>query len=130
MTDYGMIKYLRTKGLGNGASSGSHSGTMDLIADRFIELLAENNRQQAEIERLKLITTKNPYCVRIGTADIFIASHEEYEKLLAKIQSEAVKEFAERLKESKRQYEGTLAGRTFTMTELDNLVKEMVGEAE
>ena len=42
--------------------------------------------------------------------------------------SEAIKEFTERLKESKKQYEGTLAGMTFTMTELDNLVKEMVGD--
>ena len=51
MTDNDMIKYLRTKGLGNGACLGHHSGTMDLIADRFIDLLAENNRQNATIEK-------------------------------------------------------------------------------
>lgn len=42
------------------------------------------NRQKAEIERLKLITTNKPYCVSIGTADIFTENHEEYEWLFAK----------------------------------------------
>ena len=70
------------------------------------------NRQKAEIERLK--TNLNIDLENFAT---------EYDN---KIKAEAVKEFAERLKESKKKYEGTLAGFTFTMTELDNLVKEMV----
>ena len=54
----------------------------------------------------------------------------QFQDLQERTKPEAYKEFAERLKESKKQYEGTLAGMTFTMTELDNLVKEMVGEKE
>lgn len=52
MTDNEMIKYLRDHGLTNGCSLGHHSGTNDLIADRLLELLEENNCQNAEIERL------------------------------------------------------------------------------
>lgn len=76
------------------------------------------NRKQAEIERL----TK--------------CRKEEVEKLMSAIdeviteaKSEAIKGFAEKLKQSKKQYEGTLAGCTFTMTELDNIVAEMVGDS-
>ena len=53
---------------------------------------------------------------------------QELDRPLIEIRAKAIKEFAERLKDSKKQYEGTLAGWTFTMTELDNLVKEMVGD--
>lgn len=55
MTDNEMIKCLQTKGCNNGSSLGHHSGKMDLIADRLLELITENNRQKAEIERLQLV---------------------------------------------------------------------------
>ena len=73
-------------------------------------------RQQAENEEL-----------RIENQSLRAAANS-YKMHYNEAKSEAIKEFTERLKESKKQYEGTLAGMTFTMTELDNLVKEMVGE--
>ena len=82
------------------------------LAEIALDLI---NRKQAEIERLKKI----------------LAEEEEKYKLCAKrFYKVGVKDFAERLKESKKKYEGTLAGWTFTMTELDNLVKEMAGDTE
>ena len=86
-------------------------------------------RQKAEIERLKLITTNKPYCVSIGTADIFTENHEEYEWLLAKISAEAIKEFAERLKETFPQ-DDFLRSTKRISKDIDNLVKEMVGDTE
>lgn len=67
-----------------------------------------------------------PYCVSIGTADIFTENHEEYEWLLAKISAEAIKEFAKRLQDD--------LGHLFIIHHpvvgelINNLVKEMVGE--
>lgn len=96
MTDNEMIKYLRTKGLSNGASLGSHSGTMDLIADRFIELLAENNRQQAEIERLEQshivfdVEPSRELIEKIKNSKVVTVTFDEEQ-----IRAEAVKEFAE-----------------------------------
>ena len=82
------------------------------LAECSLDLI---NRKQAEIERLKKI----------------LAEEEEKYKLCAKrFYKVGIKDFAERLKESKKKYEGTLAGWTFTMTELDNLVKEMAGDTE
>ncbi len=52
MTDNDMIKYLHDHGLTNGCSLGHHSGKNDLIADRLLSLVEENNRQKAEIEAL------------------------------------------------------------------------------
>ena len=59
----------------------------------LVSMLQDGMKEKtAEIERLKLITTSNPYCVRIGTADIYTENHEEYERLLASISAEAIKE--------------------------------------
>lgn len=75
----------------------------------------ENENIKSETERLKKLLAE---------------SDTQYNKCAKQFYKEGIKDFAERLKESKKQYEGTLAGMTFTMTELDNLVKEMVGEPE
>ena len=59
MKDNEMIQYLREHGLTNGCSLGYHSGTNDLIADRILELLTENNRLKEEIEGLKKQLSNN-----------------------------------------------------------------------
>ncbi|MGN0618540.1 MAG: hypothetical protein ACI4J7_05925 [Ruminiclostridium sp.] len=76
----------------------------DVLKNNALKLI---NRQKAEIDELKKknLINKGRYYIQGG--------------------NEAIKEFAKRLKESKKQYEGTLAGYTFTIPELDNLVKEM-----
>lgn len=78
------------------------------------------NRQKAEIEKYK-----EYYETMESELDSFRKDQASVKFLKNRIRAEAIKEFAERLRESKKQYEGTLAGWTFTMTELDNLVKEM-----
>lgn len=93
---------------------GGQENCHKLLGD-IIDLI---NRKQAEIEEL-----------RIENQSLRAAANS-YKMHYNEAKAEAIKEFAERLKESKKQYEGTLAGMTFTMTELDNLVKEMVGGIE
>ena len=79
------------------------------VFDKFEE-------QQAEIERLKELTD--------AYFKICLAMTEEIEKAKA----EAVKEFAERLKEFKL-YVGNSQGVFITDEDIDNLLKEMVGDA-
>ena len=85
----------------------------------------EIKRQQAEIEQLKfeiakLLPEGCPYATQVEVSN----------KLEAQIKSEAVKEFAERLKEKSfktiRNY--GLTKDVVEVCDIDNLVKEMVGE--
>ena len=68
------------------------------------------NRQQADNERLKKL---------LEEADV------NYNKCAKRFYKEGVKEFAERLKEKSRYPSGTIY-----VEHIDNLVKEMVGDAE
>lgn len=79
------------------------------------------NRQQAEIEQLKfeiakLLPEGCPYATQVEVSN----------KLEAQIKSEAIKEFAERLKEQKKT--STLDSRIYTTEMINSLVKEMIGE--
>ena len=53
---------------------------------------------------------------------------EQLAKHLDSIRAEAIKEFAERLKETHYMKKGEVVGRFIYTDEIDNLVKEMVGE--
>ena len=85
------------------------------------ELLALNRvdtlikRQQAEIERLK------GYNENLQTANVALSNE------ILDIKTEAIKEFAERLKEKSLVLTGgvTLYGKIVTVSKIDNLVKEM-----
>ena len=74
------------------------------------------NRQQAEIERLQ---TENNQFADIG-------------KLYSEIKTEAIKEFAERLKENliEESYDDVQFFKVVGESDIDNLVKEMVGDTE
>ena len=74
----------------------------------------EITHQKAEIERLKkeIQITKDAYTMLQTKNEI--------------IKSEAIKEFAERLKEQKKT--STLDSRIYTTEMINNLVKEMIGE--
>lgn len=82
-------------------------------------------RQQAAIDEWKMAAIKNANKAEELERE---KSKLLYSSLIGKTRAYAIKEFAERLKESRKQYNGTLAEWTFTMAELDNLVQEMVGD--
>ena len=72
------------------------------------------NRQKAEIERLKVdLEFKCDSCENIKL------SREEYRRLVLQAKSEAIKEFAERLKERNKPWLHV------HLEDIDNLVKEM-----
>ena len=90
------------------------------IEDLALDLI---NRQKAEIERLNT-------AVNIAEYDKYKAEFEEYK---AEIQDNAIKEFAERLKErytSVWTHDGHEEAVLVLHESLDNLVKEMVGDED
>ena len=98
------------------------------IARYVLDLIT---RQQAKIDEFMKETAVTTL---IDDAVVYTPTLEDYNKFKKKFKSEAVKEFAERLKEKSRKVEmvcsGALVQRDYTISEktLDNLVKEMVGE--
>ena len=92
------------------------------------------NEKSAEVKMLQTYITNHPYRVVVENADIYTKNHEEYEKLLAKISAEAVKEFAERLDRkfafyySDTQCISAKTIRESIRNELKETEKEMVGE--
>lgn len=106
MTDNDIIKALDSVGTAMGVALGHHSGQADIIADRFRELIDENNHQKAEIESLKHRKTE----LQIRNQEL---QHEK---------SEAIKEFAEKLKNC-----FAISGDYLDIINIiDNLVKEMM----
>lgn len=91
MIDDEVIKVLRKCGLGTGSALEHHSGAVDIIADRFIELLQENDRQKAEIERL------SDCCA--GMQNERDAYKDIVNEAVEEAGYEAIKKFTERLKE-------------------------------
>lgn len=103
----------------NGCLDKVHNGAIDLII-----------RQKAEIERLE----SNLKFVR-GTVERMRKYDEErdvrlHAKLTETAKAEAIKEFAERLKGQKTKPEFPWDDFFVTETDIDNLVKEMVGEGK
>lgn len=94
------------------------------------------NRQQAEIERLgkRLEAVQGAKCVYSydgETLEYCTASPCPIYKTAEQIKSEAIKEFAERLKEKLDCDVHTSEGFYFMVSDtIDNLVKEMVGGTE
>lgn len=82
------------------------------------------NRQQQEIERLKAENDKNFEKWEILDKRTKERYSELYEEAKGVVRAEAVKEFAEKLKEKTPFYEGW---GYITIEKIDNLVKEMVG---
>ena len=88
------------------------------------------NRQKAEVERLKgeigSLNKKYPCTVDVGNnCLVYARSFDDYDKLIGDISAEAVKEFAERLKEKFRiKYSHSKSCEEL----IDNLLKEMENE--
>ena len=139
MTDNEIIKALESVGTSTGVALGHHSGKADLIADRFRELLEENNRQKAEIERLQrdIKFLQDEYIPEIGralknlngtTMDLMLENAR-----LQQTKFEAIKEFAEQLKKKfmhkgKSIKYGDFTWDDITSYELDNLVDNLIKE--
>ena len=90
----------------------------------------KNIELQAEIERLTRILGMNVAVVRSGRG---YGKSETMRKIIdmrvTEVRAKAIKEFAERFKNSLKGY-GGLYCRTTMNVRIDNLVKEMVGDAE
>lgn len=85
------------------------------------------NRQKAEIAALTKhsISEKYPHCVLCSNGAILTKSLDEYDKLIADISAEAIKEFAERLKEKAYIPKPYGAAKVVDEYAVDDLVKEM-----
>lgn len=100
-----------------------YTGTMQCVEDLKSASIYLINRQQAEIERLKcemgkLLPKDCAYAVQMEVSN----------KLETQIRAEAVREFAERLKNkslTKWDYHDAV-----DVDEIDNLVKEMTGDTK
>ena len=88
------------------------------------------NRKKAEIERLKTEEEKYPFkCVMPFNSMICSKSIDDYDRLIDDIEAEAIKEFAERLKEqSDSHFDYSELVFEIGEEKIDNLVKEMEGE--
>ena len=154
MTDNEIIKALNSNGTSTGVALGHHSGKADIIADRFRELIDENNRQKAEIERLNKdcedVIYKLEYLLCHATGNKFSkhtypigdmvsyvndyiqdCCNEAVEEAKEAVKSEAIKEFAERLKEklNNLEYHENTDRKTVTKAKLYHVVmREVVPE--
>lgn len=97
-----------------------YTGTTQCVEDLKSASIYLIKRQQAEIERLKcemgkLLPKDCAYTVQMEVSN----------KLETQIRAEAVREFAERLKEKKRELDRFI----LYDEDIDNLAKEMAGDA-
>ena len=84
-------------------------------------------QQQAEIEKLKAEEEKYPFkCVMPFNSMICSKSIEDYDRLINDIGIDAIKEFAERLKERQVRICDCFEG--VSIMDIDKLVNKMVGE--
>lgn len=153
MTDNEIIKALDSVGTATGVALGHHSGQADIIADRFRELIDENNRQKVEIERLNKdcedVIYKLEYLLCHATGNKFSkhtypigdmvsyvndyiqdCCNEAVEEAKEAVKSEAIKEFAERLKEklNNLEYHENTDRKTVTKAKLYHVVNWVMRE--
>lgn len=95
----------------------------ELSAEIALDII---NRQKAEIERLKGPSRAYPFCNLLGGCLVFSKSLKDYNDMRKGIESEARKEFADRLKE--RLFDDNDIVNMFwikAMEHIDNLLAEM-----
>ncbi|MBE7092726.1 MAG: hypothetical protein E7365_06070 [Clostridiales bacterium] len=114
----------------------AYKNTITISKETAIGLCEYFNRQKAEIERLQgeigSLNKKYPCTVDVGNnCLVYARSLDDYDKLIGDISAEAVKEFAEKLKEKYAKYEAyeTLYAH-YIWHDIDNLLKEMVGDSK
>ena len=99
---------------------------VNLVSIQFQDVQERYEEAQTEIEKLKGISV-SPSTVPMDFCGVLCNYAEE---LIDKAKSEAYKEFAERLKEKKQEVFTAVNDSSYAVTvyNIDNLVKEMVGE--
>ena len=108
-------------------------GTAMCIRSLMAAILDLINRQEAEIERLQRHNKEYRFCNLLGNVLVYSKNLKDYNNVRKGLKSEAIKEFAERLKEkihdSVYQYwnfgEGGYYLAEDVDDDIDNLVKEM-----
>lgn len=157
MTDAEIIKSLECCKMPVGSGACNGCSLKDIRNKRLIgneksctTVLLENaldliNRQKAEIERLKepvslVVNCDVPEDIlkTLRNQKVINLSNDEAEAICIwdkHVRAEAIKEFAERLKEHSRKmqssdFSGEFWDRAMIVTDIDNLVKEMAGDAE
>ena len=102
----------------------------DILIENALDLI---NRQKAEIERLEKEHNEYPVKTIVGNnCEVHSKTSKDYDNLIADIGNEAIKEFAERLKESIYTHENRVdIDGIILLTRIDNsidaLVKQMTG---
>lgn len=137
MTDKEIIKAIKLCGVVGDCSQCPYCNNNRPVANCLSIMTKDTldliNRQKAEIKRLK----NRVFCkVTIDEEKLRSIVNEkvqEYELDIKAIQAEAIKAFAERLKTKKFKYRTFgefvyVLGEFIYVDEIDNLVKEMVGE--
>ena len=99
-----------------------------MVCEEALDLI---NRQKVEIESLKREIPNRKYatCVKVRNGMIYTKTLDDYDWLIGDISAEAIKEFAERLKETFPQ-DDFLRSTKRISEDIDNLVKEMVGDEQ
>ena len=111
-----------------------NTGHTKVTYDELNELVETINRQQAEIERLKNCVKSEDEVMDIAkrTMEPLVKeiTREQIDIAVKLAKTEAIKEFAERLKEKYPWKGDYLYSTRRTVENIDNLVKKMVGEQE
>lgn len=98
-------------------------GQAELNADEIIKL-------QAEIDRLKKFNKEYRFCNLLGESLVFTKTLEDYNNMRKGLKAEAIKEFADRLKNATLpiQIGGKHNYDVISKQGIDHILKEMVGE--
>ncbi len=124
-SDYGLLKCLKCP------KRGTSKVCMYDLSKEALDLI---NRQQAEIERLREENLKQKAILEEFEQITYPLPFEtHFDNAIKRAKTEAIKEFAERLKEKAWIYqhsEEVTINRLIATNDIDNLVKEMVGDAE
>ena len=97
----------------------------DTMRHKTLQIIEE---QQAKIDRLETVLSEKLFCITQLKGENFALTNERdaYKNLLKNAKTEAVKEFAERLKP--KLYCGHIAMDDCINANINNLVKEMAGD--
>lgn len=131
MTDNEIIKALKKHSMDLCSNCKVEKATLcnNCISEIERNALDLINRQQAEIEKLKAEEEKYPFkCVMPFNSMVCSKSIEDYDRFVGDIGADAIKEFAERLRE--KAYLTDRKVYAVLRDDIDNLVKEMVGDTE
>ena len=127
MTDEQIIKALECCFINKNCKGCPQRGEVDCLRTSSIEAIGLINRQKAEIERLQIEITGNYQTMKQALV-LVDKLKQDIAIDIVTAKAEAVKEVAERLKErgfADKYYEHEAI---VYVADIDNLVKEMVGE--